>query len=226
MIKAVIFDLDGTLLDTLDDLRDSVNFALAAEKLPLRSREEIRRFVGNGIRNLISRSVPKDCEPELEERVFSAFKEYYMQNCAVKTKPYTGIKELLLKLKAQGIKLGVVSNKADAAVKELIDVYFPQVFDTVCGERADVRKKPEPDSVLESMKHLCVKREETVYVGDSDVDSLTAKNAGTHCILVSWGFRDKELLMQQGADAVTDSADALYEAVSAISERRKNEDKK
>ncbi len=216
MSKTIIFDLDGTLLDTLDDLADSVNFALDRKNLPLRSREEVRHFVGNGIRALVHRSVPDDCPAELEEKVFAEFKEHYILNCKVKTKPYAGIEELLIKLKADGFKLGVVSNKADTAVKELMDFYFPNMFDTVCGEKENVRKKPAPDSVFESIRQLKSTTEETLYIGDSDVDFLTSKNAGTRCILVSWGFRERTLLEKLGADAIADNAAELYAEITEM----------
>ena len=214
MNKTVIFDLDGTLLDTLDDLSDSVNFALKSQHLPLRSREEVRRFVGNGIGSLIHRSVPEDCPTELEEKTFAAFRQHYFDNCAVKTKPYEGIEALLEKLKTDGFRLGVVSNKADAAVKELMNFYFPDTFDTVCGEKENVRRKPSPDLVLESIRLLDSSIGETLYVGDSDVDFLTAQNAGTECILVSWGFRDRASLEKLGADAIADTADELYAEIT------------
>ena len=213
MSKTAIFDLDGTLLDTLDDLADSVNFALNSKNLPLRSREEVRSFVGNGIRKLIHRSVPDDCPSELEEIVFAEFKEHYSLNCKVKTKPYAGIEQLLKKLKADGFKLGVVSNKADPTVRELMDYYFSDVFDTVCGEKENVRRKPSPDSVFESIRYLESTTDETVYIGDSDVDYLTSQNARTRCILVSWGFRERTLLEKLGADAIVDNAAELYDEI-------------
>lgn len=218
--KTILFDLDGTLLDTLDDLADSVNFALRSVSLPERSRGEIRSFVGNGMRNLIRRSVPPECDIGLEEQIFGVFKTHYAENCAVKTAPYPHIASLLERLKLDGFKLGVVSNKNDARVKELINHYFPGTFDVICGERENIKKKPAPDSVLECMKQLGSSNAETVYIGDSDVDSLTAKNADIKCILVSWGFRDRSFLESQCADVIADDVCGLYDNICEFYKNR------
>lgn len=215
MKKLVIFDLDGTLLNTLEDLCSSTNFALRSENLPGRSLDEVRRFVGNGIRKLIERAVPEGTDAELTDRVFSAFKTHYTANCEVKTAPYEGIRELLQSLKSRGVLLGVVSNKADEPVKKLIAHYFPDVFDSVVGEREGVRKKPAPDSVLETVRALGCCISDTVYVGDSDVDRHTAQNAGCDCVLVSWGFRERALLESFGVP-VADSAPELLELLDRI----------
>lgn len=209
MKKLMIFDLDGTLLDTLEDLKNSVNFALRSNGLPERSLDEVRRFVGNGIRLLIERAVPQGTQPELTDKVFDDFKAHYSANSTVKTKPYSGISKLLQKLKNEGRLLGVVSNKADAPAKALIGHYFPDTFDSVVGEREGVRKKPAPDSVLETMADLGCNAGDCVYIGDSDVDFMTAKNAGTDCILVSWGFRSREQLESLGAEKIADGIDEL-----------------
>lgn len=210
----ILFDLDGTLLDTLDDLADSVNFALESSGLPRRSLDEIRSFVGNGIKNLVHRAVPDGCDAEAEGEIFSLFKQHYAINCAVKTAPYPDIEALLGRLKAEGYMLGVVSNKNDTNVKKLINAYFPGVFDVICGERENVRRKPAPDLVLACMEELGCGKSETVYVGDSDVDSLTAANAGIKCILVSWGFRDRSYLKEKCADPIVDSVAELHESIS------------
>lgn len=211
MKKLVIFDLDGTLLNTLEDLCCSANFALMSEALPERSLDEVRRFVGNGIRKLIERAVPEGTGAEQTERVFSAFKTHYTANCEVKTAPYEGIRELLLSLKARGVLLGVVSNKADEPVRELMGHYFPDTFDSVVGEREGVRKKPAPDSVLETVRSLGCRICDAVYVGDSDVDFHTAENAGCACVLVSWGFREAELLKSFGVPVAGGAAELLSE---------------
>ena len=213
MKKLIIFDLDGTLLYTLEDLHASTNFALGSEGLPERSLDEVRRFVGNGIRRLIERAVPPDTPPELTDRVFDAFRRHYDANCMVRTRPYPGVAELLGRLKARGALLGVVSNKADAPVKALIAHYFPDTFDSVVGERESVRKKPAPDSVFETVRSLGCAIEDAVYVGDSDVDGRTAANAGCACVLVSWGFRGRDTLEPFGCP-IADDADGLYKILT------------
>lgn len=215
MSQLFVFDLDGTLLDTLEDLCDSTNFALMSAGLPERSLDEVRRFVGNGIRKLIERAVPEGTDAELTDRVFAAFKAHYTANCENKTAPYPGIHELLQDLKARGAKLGVVSNKADKPAKKLIAHYFPGAFDSVVGEREGVRKKPAPDSVFETARSLGCEMADTVYIGDSDVDFRTAENAGCKCVLVSWGFRERSLLESFGAP-VADSAQELLEILENI----------
>ena len=158
--------------------------------------DEVRRFVGNGIHKLIERAVPEGLEDEKVEQVFEEFKTYYTAHCEIKTRPYDGIMELLAQLKEKGIKLAIVSNKNDAAVKELARDYFADYIEkkVAIGEREGIRKKPAPDSVFEAMRILGVDKKDTVYVGDSDVDRATAKNAGLDCISVTWGFRDEALL--------------------------------
>lgn len=209
MKDLIIFDLDGTLLDTLSDLRTSTNYALASEGLAERSLGEIRTFVGNGIRKLIERAVPADCPQDTLERVFSAFKAHYAENCMNTTAPYDGIPELLQTLKTAGYKLGVVSNKADAPVKALIGHYFPSVFDSVVGEREGVRRKPAPDAVFETVRALGSDIAGTLYIGDSDVDFQTAKNAGCDCVLVSWGFKSRAFLDSLGGTAVDSTQELL-----------------
>lgn len=214
MKKLIIFDLDGTLLDTLSDLHGAVAYALKREALPTRSIDEVRGFVGNGIRKLIERAVPAGSSAELTGRVFDAFCEYYGAHCMDLTAPYPGIAELLKLLKRQGYRLGVVSNKADAPVKALIQHYFPDVFDCVTGERMGVRRKPAPDSVLETMRTLSAQKAETLYIGDSEVDRQTAENAGCECVLVSWGFKDRAFLETLGAPV----ADSVPQLLALIQE--------
>lgn len=211
--QLVIFDLDGTLLDTLDDLADAVNWALKQEQLPRRTREEVRAFVGNGIRNLIERAVPAGTEAAQTDRVFAGFKARYAGHCADKTRPYPGILELLARLRAEGIRTAVVSNKADFAVQTLCRDYFPGLVDCAVGERAGIPKKPAPDSVQEVLRALEIPREQAVYVGDSDVDVLTARNAGMDGILVLWGFRDRQTLERAGAKTFAANAEELCAAL-------------
>lgn len=211
--QLVIFDLDGTLLDTLDDLADAVNWALEQEQLPRRTREEVRAFVGNGIRNLIERAVPTGTEAAQTDRVFAGFKARYAGHCADKTRPYPGILELLARLRAEGIRTAVVSNKADFAVQTLCRDYFPGLVDCAVGERAGIPKKPAPDSVQEVLRALEIPREQAVYVGDSDVDVLTARNAGMDGILVLWGFRDRQTLERAGAKTFAATAEELCAAL-------------
>lgn len=189
-----IFDLDGTILDTLGDLRDSVNFALSKNNLPERTTEEIRQFVGNGIRLLIERAVPENTSDDVTDKCFDDFKVHYKDNSANLTKPYDGVIEMLNELKNNGIKLAVVSNKADFAVQGLMKQYFPDLFDFSVGERDGINRKPSPDSVFAAMKHLGADEADTVYIGDSEVDIETADNAHIPCISVTWGFRDKDVL--------------------------------
>ena len=187
--RLVIFDLDGTILDTLEDLTDSVNYALGQYNFPARDIDDVRNFVGNGIAKLIERAVPPDTEDDIIKDVLDCFKENYRQHCADKTKPYDGILEFVKDIRDDGCLTAVVSNKADFAVQELCKKYFPECFDFVVGERSGIRRKPSPDSVIEVMDKLGMDRESTVYIGDSDVDIKLAKNAGIEAVLVDWvGF--------------------------------------
>lgn len=216
MRKAVIFDLDGTLLNTLEDLHLSVNAALEACGLPLRTLEETRQSVGNGVRLLMGRSVPGgEGNPRFEE-CFRAFREHYGVHLNDHTRPYDGILDLLERLKGQGFAMAIVSNKPDRAVKELNRDYFKDLIPVAIGEAEDrgVRKKPAPDTVYKAMEELGVGKEDCVYVGDSEVDLETAKNSGIPCISVSWGFRERRLLEDLGAERIADSAEELYEALT------------
>ncbi len=192
--KAAIFDLDGTILDTLEDLKNSVNFALKENGLPERTLSEVRAFVGNGIRLLIERAVPENADLKLVDEVFSCFKEHYGKHSADNTKPYNGVTDLLSELKAKGVKIAVVSNKANFAVQTLVSQYFPQLFDYSVGEKDGIRRKPYPDSVLTVLDEFKCKKNDAIYIGDSEVDVETSRNAGMDCIAVTWGFRDEELL--------------------------------
>lgn len=212
MKKIVIFDLDGTLLNTLDDLADSTNFALSKFNYPTRTIEEVRQFVGNGVAKLIERAIPEGKNNPNFEKCLAIFKENYAQNMYNKTAPYNGILDMLANLKSKGLKIAVVSNKFDLAVKELCQKYFNGYIDFAAGENeaAGIKKKPAPDTVLEVLKKFNLKPNEAIYVGDSDVDIMTAKNSDMPCISVTWGFRDEKFLLSYGATILIDSPDEIY----------------
>lgn len=208
-MKAIIFDLDGTLLDTLEDLKNAVNAALLHCDMPERTLDEVRNFVGNGIRNLMKRAVPDgENNPRFEE-AFSFMKEYYDIHCKENTRPYAGIMDLLDELKAQGYIMAIVSNKVDSAVKELSKEHFSSYMTAAIGEMEGVARKPAPDTVIKALKECDVEAEDAIYVGDSDVDIATAKNSGLKCISVSWGFRDTQFLMEHGATTIIDKPGEL-----------------
>ncbi len=209
MIDTIIFDLDGTLLNTLEDLTDSVNYALGEFALPPRDISEIRRFVGNGANKLIERAVERRLDDEAREECLKTFKAHYRENMNNKTKPYDGVMDLIRQLLEKGYHIAIVSNKFDKAVKELNVSYFESLFPVAIGESATVAPKPAPDSVFEALRQLHSDANRAVYVGDSDVDVRTAKNAGLPCVGVTWGFRDKELLLSEGADEIIDSPKEL-----------------
>ena len=203
--KAVIFDLDGTLLDTLTDLAEGTNYALRINGFPERTLDEIRRFVGNGARKLIERAVPDGQVEAALEKVRQDFNVYYKIHCKDHTGPYPGIMEMLQELVQQGYSLGVVSNKPDFAVQELIPEYFPDIFASISGERQGVAKKPAPDLIREAMKNLHADSSEAVYVGDSEVDLEAAANAGIPCISVAWGFKGRRFLEEQHAGMIIET---------------------
>ena len=193
-----IFDLDGTLLDTLQDLATSVNYALRQHRMPEHSIDDVRRFVGNGVRRLMERAVPEGAANPAFEVAFVTFREYYMEHSLDTTRPYDGILELIHELKQRGCRMAVVSNKMMAATQELVRHFFPDI-EVAIGEHeaAGIRKKPAPDTVFAAMLQLG--EGSAVYVGDSDVDLATARNSGLPCISVLWGFRDREFLLEHGA---------------------------
>lgn len=209
MIKAILFDLDGTLLDTLTDLTASINFALRTHGLPERKSTEVRAFLGNGIRNLVLKCVPKGTLPIDFESVFQTFKTHYVAHCLDATMPYEGILPLLSALKARGMKMGMVSNKLDAAVQDLNVRFFENYLSVALGESQTIRRKPHADGVNEAMKRLGVLPSETLYVGDSEVDFQTARTAGMPCALVLWGFRDENDLRKLGAEVYLKRPDEL-----------------
>lgn len=198
-LTTVIFDLDGTLLNTLDDLADSTNHALAQFGFPQRTLEEVRCFLGNGVRKLMERAVPGGEENELFEKVLDCFKRYYVDHCMVKTGLYPGIAELLAALAGEGYKTGIVSNKLQGGVDELYARYFKDTVQVAVGERPGVRCKPAPDMVDIALRELKATKDEAVYVGDSEVDVATAAACGLPCISVLWGFRGRGFLERNGA---------------------------
>lgn len=210
MKNTIIFDLDGTLLYTLEDLKNSTNYALEKYSMPKRTLDEIRTFVGNGIHLLIERAVPDGDKNPLFEDVFAAFKEHYSAHSLDCTRPYDGVIEMLKEVKRRGFKTAIVSNKIDSAVKELRDVFFPSLIDVAYGESPTVKRKPAPDTVYAALSELGSEVSESVYVGDSDVDVMTAKNAGMDLVAVSWGFRDKDLLKSMGAGTIIDKPQELF----------------
>lgn len=203
--ELLIFDLDGTVLDTLEDLYLATNYALSRFGLEKRTKEEVRAFVGNGIKRLVELSVPSGTDEKTVDGVFSAFNEYYAVHCADNTRPYDGIADVIKKLKEQGVKTAVVSNKADYAVKALCEKYFDGLFDFAVGEREGIRRKPAPDSVNEALRVLNTEKENAVYIGDSEVDVKTAANADMKCICVLWGFRSRETLVLNGGENFAES---------------------
>ena len=205
--KAILFDLDGTLLDTLEDMADALNRTMDRFALPRRSLREVRSFVGNGARRLVE--LAAGAEGTRLEEILAVYKEDYDRYYLIKTAPYPGIMALLDRLHEAGCLVGIVSNKPDSTVQSLSDALFQGKADISVGEKAGIRRKPAPDTVLAAMEALGVTKAETVYVGDSEVDVMTARAAGVPCISVTWGFRDRDVLEAAGAETFADSCDAL-----------------
>ena len=201
MYKVYIFDLDGTLLDTLGDLAAAVNYALRTHGMPEHSIDDVRRFVGNGVRKLMERAIPDGAANPQFDETFATFRHYYMAHSLDTTRPYEGIPETLAALKERGCRLAVVSNKMMAATQELCQHFFPDTVEVAIGENEaeGIRKKPAPDTVFAALRQLGVGEEGAVYVGDSDVDLETARQSGLPCISVLWGFRDRDFLIKHGA---------------------------
>lgn len=198
--RAFIFDLDGTLLDSLSDLAASVNYALQAYGMPSRTIDEVRTFVGNGVRHLMSEAVATDTDPATFEEVFATFRRHYADHCMDATAPYAGIDEMLITLRQLGIRTAIVSNKIQTAVDTLYQHFFADTIDTAIGESDRIRRKPHPDGLQEAMRRLGSTPDTTLYIGDSEVDILTAQRCGIRCITALWGFRDESFLRQQGAE--------------------------
>lgn len=209
--KTFIFDLDGTLLNTLNDLAASTNHALLTNGMAERSIDEVRQFVGNGVRLLIERAVEPGTDKATIDRVFADFKTHYMHHSLDTTRPYDGIMDMLHELRHRGIRIAVVSNKLYAATRELCHHFFADTVEVAIGEKEGIRRKPSPDTVIEAMLELGVDKADAVYVGDSDVDIATAKNCGIPCISVLWGFRDKDFLIEHGAQTFVNHPSELLD---------------
>ncbi len=213
--KAVVFDLDGTLLYTLEDLCLATNYALEAHGMPPRTIDEVRSYIGNGYRRLFALACPAGTPDELQEQALATFNTYYLAHSEDHTAPYPGIPELLERLAAAGYQLAVVSNKGDEAVRHLMQSIFPNTFAAVAGEREGVRRKPAPDTVLEAMRQLGVNAEQIVYVGDSEVDVATCAAVGCDCIAVTWGYRSVEQLLEAGAQVLANTCDEVERIICA-----------
>ena len=211
--KAVLYDMDGTVLDTLVDLTDAVNVSLRRFGLPEQPAMHVRDVLGNGARRLIMGCLPEGTDERTADAVLEFYKPYYDAHCREKTAPYPGIIELMQRLRDAGVKQAVVSNKPDGAVKELAELFFGGLIESAVGESETVRLKPCPDAVLAAAKLMGVSKDECVYVGDSEVDIETARRAGMDCISVAWGFRDEDMLRAEGAACIVRSAEELFEAL-------------
>ncbi len=213
MYKAVIFDLDGTLLDTLDDLMNAVNFALREFSFPERTREEIRSFIGNGVIKLMERSTPDNTDAVTQEKCLETFRRYYLEHMSDNTDPFKGIIPLLERLKTEGISTAVVSNKLHSAVVGLCEDYFPSLIDIPLGVAEEKERKPSPLNIYKAMEILSSDKENTIYVGDSNVDVETAHRADLKCIGVTWGFRDREELLAHSCDFLADTSDEVLKLI-------------
>ena len=213
--QTILFDLDGTLLDTLEDLADAVNHILERHRCPQRTLDEVRLFVGNGLGMLMRRSLPAQYSQTVSDLLAEELRTYYTAHSRIKTAPYAGVRELLETLHAAGAKVAVVSNKADEAVGELCSFYFPGLVDAAVGETAGRRPKSAPDAVELALERLHADKTDAVYVGDSQVDLDTAKAAGLPCIAVTWGFRSREDLVKAGAETLADSVEELSRLLQA-----------
>lgn len=209
--EAVFFDLDGTLLDTLADLKNAVNVSLEAAGMPKRSMDEVRQFVGNGIHLLIERAVPEGTAPEKTEEVFAAFKSYYTEHCLEETKAYVGVQAMLTAVHGKGYPMAVITNKNEEAAKSLIQTVFKGKIGLTVGQHDGVAKKPAPDMFLLTAKKLHVNAKNVLYVGDSDVDLMFANSVGCDCVTVSWGFRGREFLKEAGAKTIIDKPSELVD---------------
>lgn len=213
-INTVIFDMDGTVLNTLDDLTTSVNYTMEKFGFPQRTFDEYRRAFGSGIRRAIELTVPEGTSQEVIDEMVPVFKEHYDVHCLDKTGPYEGIIELMRELKKRGYKMAIVSNKIDSAVKELNQKFFSEVIEVAIGEQDGIKRKPAPDMVVKAMDELGSSAEEAVYIGDSEVDFATAENSNLPCISVLWGFRDKAYLEEIGANIFAKEPSDVLEILS------------
>jgi len=207
--KAVLFDMDGTVLDTLADLTNAINHTLSDYGMPLLEKRQVAQYLGNGAAYLMSRAVPEGTPDALREEMLRAYQPWYDSHCAILTAPYPGIVPLMKALREAGVKQAVISNKQDTAVKQLAAQHFPGLLETAVGESETVRRKPNPDAVLAALREMGVEKRDAVYVGDTEVDLRTAENAGLACAVVGWGFRTEEQLHEAGARRIFRSAEEL-----------------
>lgn len=212
-IKLAIFDLDGTVLNTIGGLANSLNEARRLNGLNPQSKELVTSMIGNGTRNLIKRSLKHDSKEELEEKLLKDYLDHYNSNCNVDTYPYPGIKEMLIKLNEAGVKCAVVTNKPDLPAKLLIEEHFGDLICEVHGNVPDIPVKPDPTFVFETMKNQGVSPSETIYIGDSEVDILTAHNSGIKSISVDWGFKTHEFLVENGAEVICSDPSCLIDLI-------------
>lgn len=215
MYTLAIFDLDGTLLDTLGDLHGAVNYAMREFSFPERSLDEVRHFIGNGVKKLIERATPEGTDEKTNAECLDVFRAYYLEHMRDMTAPFKGVTDLLKDLRAQGVKIAVVSNKLHEAVKELCEDYFPSLIDEAIGVSFEEERKPNPVNVLKALEHFGADKHSAVYIGDSEVDVMTAHNAELKCIGVTWGFRTKDELISAGAEFIADDCDKVKEFISA-----------
>ena len=214
MYKLAIFDLDGTLLDTLGDLHSSVNFALKAFSFPERTIDEVRSFIGNGVVKLMERSTPDRIDEDTQKSCLNVFRKHYLEHMSDTTAPYANVIDLLSAVRAKGIKTAVVSNKLHPAVEDLCESYFPGLIDKAVGVSVETERKPSPVNVIRTAEYFGVKTQECIYIGDSEVDVQTAHNADLECIGITWGFRDKDCLVAHGCDFIADTADEVYNLIT------------
>ena len=213
MYKLAIFDLDGTLLDTLGDLASAVNFALRKFSFPERTVDEVRSFIGNGVVKLMERSTPDGIDGDTQQRCLDTFRKYYLQHMSDTTAPYANVTALLSDLRKKGVKIAVVSNKLHPAVEDLCESYFPGLIDKAVGVSVEEERKPSPINVIKTMELYEADADNCIYIGDSEVDVQTAHNAGIKCIGITWGFRDKDCLEANGCDFIADTADEVKDLI-------------
>lgn len=209
--RYAIFDLDGTLLDTLDDLTDSMNYMLGKHNFPERTRDEIRSFVGNGVRKLVERAIPNEYKADKEfiDKFYDEFSLHYNSHSDIKTCPYSGTLNMLDELIRNGYEIAIVSNKIDSAVKSLSAKFFGKRIRSTIGEKPSIKHKPEPDMVFMAMEEMGANKMDSIYIGDSEVDIETARNAGIPCVSVLWGFKDRKFLEESGATMLVHSMEEL-----------------
>ncbi len=213
MYSLAIFDLDGTLLDTLGDLHTSVNFALRKFGFPERSVDEVRSFIGNGVVKLMERSAPDGVDSETQQKCLNVFRKHYLEHMSDTTAPFEGVTKLLVDLRGNGIKIAVVSNKLHKAVEELCESYFPGFIDKAIGVSVEKERKPSPVNVVKTTEYFEIEPDDCIYIGDSEVDVQTAHNAGLKCIGVTWGFRTREELISTGCDLIADTCDEIKDII-------------